>query len=83
MKFGPCMNFSPEFKFWAFYNFEPTEMSLTRLTNSLSGRGPKAKPMDRPSMVHNNYGPDQPKIQSCGAFFGLDQIGPDNPNVHM
>jgi hypothetical protein len=57
MNFGSHATFGPEFEFRAFYNFGPPEISLTHLTNNVSGHGSSAKPMGRAGPKFNRANP--------------------------
>jgi hypothetical protein len=58
-------------------------MSPTRLSNYVSGRGPRARPVGRPGTTRNLNRLDLPEIQTIGAFSGLGCVGPGGPNVHL
>jgi hypothetical protein len=70
---GPKLNFEQKIEFWAFYNFAPPEMSPTRLSNYMPGRGPTARPW---------AGLAQPEIQTGRDISGLDRAELGGLNVH-
>jgi hypothetical protein len=50
-------------------------MSPARLSNYVSGRGPRARPVGQPDMAQNSNGSGQPEIQTIRAFSGLGRAG--------
>jgi hypothetical protein len=50
-------------------------MSPARLSNYVPGRGPRARPVGRPSTARNSNGLAWPKIQTIRSFSGLGWTG--------
>jgi hypothetical protein len=50
-------------------------MSPARLSNYVSDRGPRARPVGRPGTTRNSNGLGRPEIQTIWAFSGLGQAG--------
>jgi hypothetical protein len=50
-------------------------MSPARLSNYVSGRGPRTRPVGRPGTTQNSNGPGRLEIQTIQAFSGLGRAG--------
>jgi hypothetical protein len=50
-------------------------MSMTRLSNYVTGYGSRARPVGRPGMTRNSNGSGRPEIQTIQAFLGLGLAG--------
>jgi hypothetical protein len=83
------VNFGPKIEFWFFYNFGPSEISLSRLSNYVPDPALRARPSrpdtnqyslrvrpSRPGTNQNSNGSDGPKFTRVGSFrFGLGRVG--------
>jgi hypothetical protein len=66
------VNFGPKIESQT-YNFGPSEMSPARLSNYVSSRGPRARPVGWPDTARNS---------NNTGLFGLGP-GPSGLNVHI
>jgi hypothetical protein len=58
-------------------------MSPARLSNYVSSRRSRARPVGRPGTARNSNGSEQPEIQTIRVFSGLGRTEPDGTNVHL